>query len=103
MTAHPFLIPLLLQAGFGFSAVKSGLFTLPAVAGSLVLMLVLTRLLNRFNHRRLLILNSILLLVFFCSFYWQAFQLIIPLLLLQQITMGFLSSLQTAADEFPYL
>jgi EmrB/QacA subfamily drug resistance transporter len=96
LTAHPFLVPLLLQAGFGFSAIKSGLFTLPAVVGTLVLMLVLTRLLKRFNHRRLLILNSVLLLVFFCSFYWQAFQLMIPLLLVQQIVMGFLSGLQTA-------
>jgi EmrB/QacA subfamily drug resistance transporter len=94
LSTHSFLVPLLLQSGFGFSAIKSGFFTLPTIAGTMALMLSLPKIMRRFNHQRLLMINSCLILGLFCSFYFQAIQIMAVLMLCQQFAMGFLSGLQ---------
>lgn len=58
--ATPFLLPLMLQVGFGFSPVHSGLLTFVAAAGALVMKFTAPQLLRRFGFRPILVWNSLL-------------------------------------------
>jgi EmrB/QacA subfamily drug resistance transporter len=60
MFATPFLLPLLLQVGFGMSAFESGLLTLSAAAGALTMKAATPHLLRRFGFRSVLVGNGIL-------------------------------------------
>ena len=53
--ALPFLLPLLLQAGFGLSAFESGQLTFAAALGALSMKLVAKPILRRFGFRRVLL------------------------------------------------
>jgi MFS family permease len=55
--AGPFLLALLFQVGFGFTAAKTGLFMLFGALGSLVTRPVLMAIIGRLGFRRALILN----------------------------------------------
>jgi hypothetical protein len=94
LTAHPFLVPLLIQAGYGYNAFQSGLLTVPVILSTLLAMFFVPRLVKHFNNQKMLILTTLSLAITFCSFYWQAVHLNIPLLVLQQLIMGFLMPLQ---------
>ncbi|MFL6799356.1 MAG: DHA2 family efflux MFS transporter permease subunit [Xanthobacteraceae bacterium] len=56
--AMPFLLPLLLQLGFGLSAFQSGLITLSNVVGAMGMKTVVPILLRRFGFRRVLVMNA---------------------------------------------
>lgn len=58
--ATPFLLPLLLQEGFGMTAFASGLLTFAAAAGALLMKLTARPLLRRFGFRRVLVVNSVI-------------------------------------------
>ncbi len=58
--ALPFLLPLMLQAGFGLSAFESGQLTFAAALGALTMKLVAKPILRRFGFRRVLIGNALL-------------------------------------------
>jgi EmrB/QacA subfamily drug resistance transporter len=58
--AQPFLLPLMLQLGFGLSPFQSGLITLATGAGAITLKFGAQRILNRFGFRRILIVNAVL-------------------------------------------
>jgi EmrB/QacA subfamily drug resistance transporter len=58
--ATPFLLPLMLQVGFGFSPLHSGLLTFVAAAGALVMKFTAPQLLRRFGFRPILVWNSII-------------------------------------------
>ena len=64
MGAIPFLLPLLLQEGFGYTPFQSGLVTFVAAAGSLGMRTVARRVLKRFGFRSVLIWNSLISCVF---------------------------------------
>lgn len=96
LTTQPFLIPLLLQTGYGYTAMKSGLFTVPTILATLIAMFFMPLFAKTFNNKKLLVIVTILLFLNFISFYWQAVDLMLPLLLLQQFCIGFLMPLQTA-------
>jgi EmrB/QacA subfamily drug resistance transporter len=53
--ALPFLLPMMLQIGFGISAAQSGMITFASAAGSLVVRLAAPRLLRRLGFRTVLI------------------------------------------------
>ncbi|RZA14733.1 MAG: MFS transporter, partial [Lysobacteraceae bacterium] len=53
--ASPFLLPLMLQLGFGMTPLESGLITVATAVGSLATRVVMTRAIGRFGFRRLLI------------------------------------------------
>ena len=57
--AVPFLLPLLLQAGFGLSAFRSGLLTFAAAAGALLMKVTAAPILRRLGFRRVLIGNAL--------------------------------------------
>ncbi|MGD9508531.1 MAG: MFS transporter [Geminicoccaceae bacterium] len=58
--ALPFLLPLLLQAGFGLDAFQSGQLTFAAALGALTMKLAAKPILRRFGFRRVLIGNAVL-------------------------------------------
>jgi EmrB/QacA subfamily drug resistance transporter len=53
--AHPFLLPLMMQLGFGLSAAQSGLITLATAAGSITMKAFAPRILRRYGFRDSLI------------------------------------------------
>jgi EmrB/QacA subfamily drug resistance transporter len=58
--AIPFLLPLLLQVGFGLDPFQTGLLTFAAAIGALSMKLVAGRVLRRFGFRSVLIYNTLL-------------------------------------------
>lgn len=57
--ASPFLLPLMLQLGFGLSPLQSGLLTVASAIGSLGTRVVMTRAIDRYGFRTLLVGASI--------------------------------------------
>jgi EmrB/QacA subfamily drug resistance transporter len=68
--AVPYLMPLLLQIGFGFSAFHSGLLLLAAACGNLGMKLFTTPILRGFGFRPVAIVNSILAAAFVAICGW---------------------------------
>jgi predicted MFS family arabinose efflux permease len=58
--ATPFLLPLMLQLGFGMTAFQSGLTTFVATAGALVMKATAETVLNRFGFRKTLVVNALI-------------------------------------------
>ena len=58
--AQPFLLPLLLQIGLGFSALRSGQLILAISLGALAARLLTTRILRRIGFRRAMVYNGVL-------------------------------------------
>jgi EmrB/QacA subfamily drug resistance transporter len=57
--AMPFLLPLMLQLGFGLTPFQSGLLTFASSAGALLMKTTATPILQRFGFRRVLIVNAV--------------------------------------------
>jgi EmrB/QacA subfamily drug resistance transporter len=58
--AQPFLLPLMMQVGLGFSAARSGTITVATAVGSLIMKSTAPRLLRRFGFRRALVVNGVI-------------------------------------------
>jgi len=58
--AIPFLLPLLLQVGFGMNPLQSGLLTFAAAVGALTMKITAKRILRRFGFRTVLTLNALI-------------------------------------------
>ena len=58
--ALPFLLPLMMQLGFGLSAFHSGLLTCASAVGVIFIKTIVIRILKRFGFRRIMIYNAIL-------------------------------------------
>ncbi len=59
--AMPFLIPLFLQVGLGYTPSAAGLSMVPTVLGAMVAKTFAVRLINRLGYRRVLVGNTLLL------------------------------------------
>jgi EmrB/QacA subfamily drug resistance transporter len=57
--ATPFLLPLMLQLGFGMTALQSGLLTFASAAGAMFMKTIAARILKRYGFRRVLIVNAL--------------------------------------------
>jgi EmrB/QacA subfamily drug resistance transporter len=92
--ALPFLLPLLLQLGFGLNPFHSGLVTFSAAVGALTMKTVAARILKHLGFRTVLIVNSLISAVFIAACAGFApgvpFWLIVAVLLVG----GFFRSLQ---------
>ena len=66
--ASPFLLPLMLQVGFGLSPLDSGLLTVATAIGSLATRTVIGRLIRRLGFRRLLIGATIATSLMYASY-----------------------------------
>lgn len=101
--AIPFLLPMMLQVGFGQSAVQSGLITFASSAGALVMKPAAQHALRLFGFRDTLIWNGVLsgIMLIACAAFrptWPAAAIYLILLL-----GGFLRSLQfTAYNTLAY-
>lgn len=62
--AAPFLLPLLLQNGFGFTPFQSGLMTFATGIGAMFMKTQAARILRRFGYRRVLIVNALIAALF---------------------------------------
>jgi EmrB/QacA subfamily drug resistance transporter len=101
--ALPFLMPLLLQVGFGLDAFNSGLLTFAAAAGALTMKVSAGPILRRFGFRRVLIANALVSAAFLASY--SLFQIATPgwLIMLLLLAGGFFRSLQfTALNTIGY-
>jgi len=58
--ATPYLLALLLQIGFGMSALSAGLITFVGAVGSLLMKIAAPRILNRWGYRVVLTVNAVL-------------------------------------------
>ena len=92
--ATPFLLPLMLQAGFGLSAFNSGLLTFAAAAGAMLMKVTAPPILRRFGFRRVLIANALISSAFIAAN--GLFQPTTPHLLILAVLLagGFFRSLQ---------
>ncbi|MFT4174014.1 MAG: MFS transporter [Rhodocyclaceae bacterium] len=57
--AIPFLLPLMLQLGFGLNSFESGLLTCASAAGALFMKTIAATILRRFGFRRVLLVNAV--------------------------------------------
>ena len=93
----PFLIPLLLQVGYGYTATVAGLIMIPAAASNIIAKSFVVTIVNKFGYRNTLIANTIILGLIICLFFFLESQspiyYIIPLMILN----GFFSSIQFTA------
>jgi len=60
MGATPFLLPLMLQIGFGMSPFQSGLITFASAIGAIVMKFVAPPTLRHFGFRRVLLVNTVI-------------------------------------------
>jgi Arabinose efflux permease len=58
--AMPFLLPLMLQLGFGLTAFQSGLLTFASAAGAMAMKFAAPPILRRFGFRSVLVVNGVL-------------------------------------------
>ena len=58
--ATPFLLPLLLQNGFGLSPAQSGLLTFVGAAGAIAMKMTAKSIIDRFGFRRVLVVNALI-------------------------------------------
>jgi EmrB/QacA subfamily drug resistance transporter len=101
--AIPFLMPLMLQLGFGMSAFSSGMITAASALGALLMKVVAGTIIRRFGFRRLLLVNGCLSSVFMAANAW--FTPTTPILLIMAVLAlaGFLRSLQfTSINAMSY-
>ncbi|HVJ40990.1 MAG TPA: DHA2 family efflux MFS transporter permease subunit [Dongiaceae bacterium] len=58
--AMPFLLPMMLQLGFGLSAFQSGCLTFASAAGAMLMKLTAGPILRRFGFRQVLLVNAVI-------------------------------------------
>jgi EmrB/QacA subfamily drug resistance transporter len=94
--AVPFLLPLMLQLGFGLDPLHSGLLTFVTSIGAMMMKTIVRRVVRQFGFRNLLAWNGVLLGLWICGI--AAFQPDIPhwqwLLLPYLLAYGFVRSVQ---------
>jgi Na+/melibiose symporter-like transporter len=66
--ATPFLLPLMLQLGFGLSPLHSGLLTFVSAVGAMFMKTIAARVLKKFGFRRVLAVNALLASLLLCGY-----------------------------------
>jgi EmrB/QacA subfamily drug resistance transporter len=101
--ALPFLLPLLMQVGFGLSPFKSGLVTFASAVGAMGMKTLAARIIRTFGFRNIMVINAVVSSVFLAA--CALFTATTPLLLIMIILVvgGFFRSLQfTAINTVAY-
>jgi EmrB/QacA subfamily drug resistance transporter len=99
----PFLLPLLLQIGFGLTPLNSGLVTFASAAGAMGMKTLAARIIRTFGFRNIMTINAIVSSVFLAA--CALFTVTTPLLLIMILLVvgGFFRSLQfTAINTLAY-
>lgn len=101
--AVPFLLPLLLQLGFGFSAMRSGLTTFVLALGAIAMKLAGSYFLRTFGFRQLLVVNGLLVGGLIAGIAGIDAQTAYPWVVGYLLMLGFFRSLQfTALNTLGY-
>jgi EmrB/QacA subfamily drug resistance transporter len=92
--ALPFLLPLMLQIGFGMTPFQSGLITLASAMGAITMKLGVSAILRRLGFRTVLVVNAVVSAVFLAS--CAAFTSTTPVAVMLAVLLvgGFFRSLQ---------
>ena len=101
--ALPFLLPLLLQIGFGLTPFQSGLITFTSALGSMFMKAAVTRVVKRFGYRDVLLYNSLISSLFLaaCATFVPGMPFAVMIAIL--LTGGFFRSLQfTSINTIAY-
>lgn len=101
--ALPFLLPLMLQAGFGLNPFQSGMITFAAAVGGLGMKTIAARVISRFGFRRVLVVDAIVSAAFIaaCAAFTPATP--VGLIVLVLLVGGFFRSLQfTSVNTIAY-
>src|SRR6202795_1439894 len=101
--ALPFLLPLLMQVGFGLSPFRSGLVTFSSAVGAMGMKTLAPRIIRTFGFRNMMAINALISAVFLAA--CALFTVTTPLLLIFIILVvgGFFRSLQfTAINTVAY-
>jgi EmrB/QacA subfamily drug resistance transporter len=99
----PFLLPLLMQVGFGLTPLKSGLVTFGTAVGAMGMKTLAARLIRTFGFRNLMTVNAVISSIFLAA--CALFTITTPLLLIVIILVvgGFFRSLEfTAINTVAY-
>src|SRR6202041_3601259 len=99
----PFLLPLLMQVGFGLSPLQSGLVTFASAVGAMGVKTLAARLIRTFGFRNIMVINAVVSSVFLaaCALFTIATPLLLIMILL--VVGGFFRSLQfTAINTLAY-
>jgi MFS family permease len=92
--AVPLLLPLLLQLGFGFTPLRSGLLTFVTALGAIGMKVAAGRILRQWGFRRVLIFNSIVSAVFIAAPATFTPEMSMPLMIVVLFVGGFFRSLE---------
>ncbi|AOM41827.1 multidrug transporter subunit MdtD [Xenorhabdus hominickii] len=92
-----FIIPLMLQLGFGYSAVIAGIMMAPNAIGSIFAKSFVTRLLVRFGYRNTLIWVTVIIGVMISQFSLQTQETPVTLLIIPLFILGMAMSTQFTA------
>ena len=101
--ALPFLLPLLMQVGFGLSPFRSGLVTFASAVGAMGMKTLAARIIRTFGFRNMMTINAVVSSVFLGA--CALFTVTTPLLLIMIILVvgGFFRSLEfTAINTVAY-
>jgi EmrB/QacA subfamily drug resistance transporter len=101
--ALPFLLPLLLQIGFGLSPLQSGLVTFVSAVGAMGMKTQAARIINHFGFRSVLVTNAVISAVFLaaCAAFTPGTP--VAVILATLLVGGFFRSLQfTAINTLAY-
>ena len=101
--ALPFLLPLLMQVGFGLSPLRSGLVTFGSAVGAMGMKTLAARIIRTFGFRNIMIINAVISSIFLaaCALFTIATPLLLIMILL--VVGGFFRSLQfTAINTLAY-
>src|SRR5579863_10361623 len=101
--ALPFLLPLLMQVGFGLSPFRSGLVTFASAVGAMGMKTLAARIIRTFGFRNMMTINAVVSSVFLAA--CALFTVTTPLLLIMIILVvgGFFRSLEfTAINTVAY-
>jgi EmrB/QacA subfamily drug resistance transporter len=101
--ALPFLLPLLMQLGFGLSPFRSGLVTFGSAVGAMGMKTLAARIIRTFGFRNIMTINAFVSSVFLaaCALFTPATPLLLIMILL--VVGGFFRSLQfTAINTVAY-
>ena len=90
----PFLMPLMLQVGFGYPALIAGCMMAPTAVGSILAKSGVTQLLRRLGYRRTLVGVTIFIGVMIAQFSLQSAALPVWLLILPLFVLGMAMSIQ---------
>jgi len=97
MGAQPFLLPLMLQIGFGVSAETSGMITFVGAAGAMGMRAVAPRALRRWGFRNVLVYNGVIAVLLFAveALFRPSWPM--PLIYLALLVGGFSAAMQFTA------